>query len=208
MIEGISINDMKWNEKGLLCAVVQDYNSGEVLMQAYMNEEALRLTLETGYAHYFSRSRNCLWKKGETSGHVQKVLSAALDCDGDCILLGVEQTGVACHTGSRSCFFRKSAQPPCAGISFLAELERVVNDRKENPEEGSYTAYLFQKGIDKIAKKTGEEAVEAVIAAKNENKEEFVGECADLVYHLLVLLREKGVTLSEVCTELKARRGE
>ena len=208
MIEGIRINDMKWNEKGLLCAVVQDYNSGEVLMQAYMNEEALRLTLETGYAHYFSRSRNCLWKKGETSGHVQKVLSAALDCDGDCILLGVERTGVACHTGSRSCFFRKSAQPPCAGIPFLAELERVVNDRKENPEEGSYTAYLFQKGIDKIAKKTGEEAVEAVIAAKNENKEEFVGECADLVYHLLVLLREKGVTLSEVCTELKARRGE
>ena len=120
----------------------------------------------------------------------------------------MEQTGVACHTGSRSCFFRKSAQPPCAGIPFLAELERVVNDRKENPEEGSYTAYLFQKGIDKIAKKTGEEAVEAVIAAKNENKEEFVGECADLVYHLLVLLREKGVTLSEVCTELKARRGE
>lgn len=204
----MEIKNLKFDEKGLLCAIAQEYNSGEVLMQAYMNEEALRLTLETGYAHYFSRSRNRLWKKGEESGHVQKVVSLSVDCDGDCVLLGIEQEGAACHTGNRSCFFRKEIASPRAGIPFLAEVERVVKDRKDNPEEGSYTSYLFEKGIDKIAKKTGEEAVETVIAAKNENKEEFVGECADLMYHLLVLLQAKGVTLSDVCTQLKERRGE
>lgn len=204
----MEIKNLKFDEKGLLCAIAQEYNSGEVLMQAYMNEEALRLTLETGYAHYFSRSRNRLWKKGEESGHVQKVISLSVDCDGDCVLLGIEQEGAACHTGSRSCFFRKEIASPRAGIPFLAEVERVVKDRKDNPEEGSYTSYLFEKGIDKIAKKTGEEAVETVIAAKNENKEEFVGECADLMYHLLVLLQAKGVALSDVCTQLKERRGE
>lgn len=204
----MEIKNLKFDEKGLLCAIAQEYNSGEVLMQAYMNEEALRLTLETGYAHYFSRSRNRLWKKGEESGHVQKVISLSVDCDGDCVLLGIEQEGAACHTGNRSCFFRKEIASPRAGIPFLAEVERVVKDRKDNPEEGSYTSYLFEKGIDKIAKKTGEEAVETVIAAKNENKEEFVGECADLMYHLLVLLQAKGVALSDVCTQLKERRGE
>lgn len=204
----MEIKNLKFDEKGLLCAIAQEYNSGEVLMQAYMNEEALRLTLETGYAHYFSRSRNRLWKKGEESGHVQKVVSLSVDCDGDCVLLGIEQEGAACHTGNRSCFFRKEIASPRAGIPFLAEVERVVKDRKDNPEEGSYTSYLYERGIDKIAKKTGEEAVETVIAAKNENKEEFVGECADLTYHLLVLLQAKGVTLSDVCTQLKERRGE
>ena len=197
--------DVKFDERGLICAIAQDSASGDVLMQAYMNEEALNKTLETGYAHYYSRSRQCLWKKGETSGHVQKVLGVTFDCDRDCVLLSIEQTGAACHTGSRSCFFNVEKEEEGAGVRFLSELERVVDDRKQNPEEGSYTSYLFEKGIDKIAKKMGEEAVETVIASKNDSKEELVGETADLLYHLLVLLREKGVTLKDVCTELKSR---
>lgn len=200
--------NVKFDEKGLICAIAQDAYSGDVLMQAYMNKEALLKTAETGYAHYYSRSRKCLWKKGETSGHVQKVLGMTFDCDCDCLLLQIEQTGAACHTGSRSCFFQNEQVEKIAGVRFLAELERVIDDRKRNPVEGSYTSYLFEKGVDKIAKKTGEEAVETVIAAKNENEEEFVGECADLIYHLLVLLREKGVSLSSVCSELKNRHGE
>ncbi len=196
---------VKFDERGLICAIAQDSASGDVLMQAYMNEEALKKTLETGYAHYWSRSRQCLWKKGETSGHVQKVLGLTFDCDKDCVLLSIEQTGAACHTGSRSCFFNVEKEEEGAGVRFLSELERVVDDRKVHPEEGSYTSYLFEKGIDKIAKKLGEEAVETVIASKNDNKEELVGETADLLYHLLVLLREKEVTLKDVCTELKMR---
>ncbi|MBO5046718.1 MAG: bifunctional phosphoribosyl-AMP cyclohydrolase/phosphoribosyl-ATP diphosphatase HisIE [Clostridia bacterium] len=196
---------VKYDKNGLICAIAQDWESGEVLMQAYMNEEALRLTLETGYAHYFSRSRNCLWKKGETSGHVQKVRALSFDCDKDCLLMQIEQTGAACHTGNRTCFFDKIKEDEKAGVSFLCELERVINDRKENPEDGSYTSYLFERGVDKIAKKLGEEAVETVIASKNDEKGEFIGECADLLYHLLVLLREKEIPLSDVCTELKNR---
>ena len=198
---------VKYDERGLIAAIAQDCESGEVLMQAYMNEEALRETLRTGYAHYYSRSRKTLWKKGETSGHVQKVISAAFDCDRDCLLLQIEQTGAACHTGNRSCFFQTEIAGERAGAVFLGELARVVKDRKEHPAEGSYTSYLFEKGIDKIAKKTGEEAVEVVIAAKNADGEELVGECADLLYHLTVLMEEKGISLSDVCTELKKRHG-
>ena len=201
----MTTDQIKFDEKGLICAIAQDAASGDVLMQAYMNAEALEKTLQTGYAHYYSRSRKCLWKKGETSGHVQKVLGIAFDCDRDCVLLQIEQTGAACHTGSRSCFFNTERAEEDAGVRFLSELERVVADRRNNPVEGSYTSYLFEKGLDKIAKKTGEEAVEAVIAAKNDSKEEFVGECADLLYHLIVLLNEKGATISDVCTELKKR---
>ncbi len=197
--------NVKFDERGLICAIAQDYETGEVLMQAYMNEEALRLTSETGYAHYWSRSRKRLWKKGETSGHVQKVIAATFDCDRDCLLLQVEQTGAACHTGNRTCFFQEEIPSERAGATFFGELERVVKDRKAHPTEGSYTCYLFSKGVDKIAKKTGEEAVEVVIAAKNESREEFIGECADLWYHLQVLLEEKGVSLAELCTELKRR---
>ena len=198
---------VKYDERGLIAAIAQDCESGEVLMQAYMNEEALRETLRTGYAHYYSRSRKTLWKKGETSGHVQKVISAAFDCDRDCLLLQIEQTGAACHTGNRSCFFQTKIAGERAGAVFLGELARVVKDRKEHPAEGSYTSYLFEKGIDKIAKKSGEEAVEVVIAAKNADREELVGECADLLYHLTVLMEEKGISLSDVCTELKKRHG-
>ena len=195
---------LKFDEKGLLCAIAQDYESGEVLMQAYMNEEAYEKTLETGYAHYWSRSRGKLWKKGEESGHVQKVPGIYLDCDRDCVLLKVEQEGAACHTGNYTCFYT-SVKECGAGAEMLGQLQRIVKDRKENPEEGSYTSYLFEKGVDKIAKKAGEEAVELVIAAKNKDKAEIVGECADLLYHTMVLLADADVKLSDVCTELKNR---
>ena len=195
---------LKFDGNGLICAIAQDYESGEVLMQAYMNREAFDKTLETGYAHYWSRSRQKLWKKGEESGHLQKVIGVYLDCDSDCVLLKVQQTGAACHTGNYTCFFTPVRE--CGvGAEMLGKLQRIVEDRKENPEEGSYTNYLFDKGVDKIAKKTGEEAVELVIAAKNGDKEEIVGECADLFYHTLVLLANAGVKLSDVCTELKNR---
>lgn len=198
--------NVKFDDKGLICAIAQDIESGEVLMQAYMNAEALELTRQTGYAHYWSRSRNKLWKKGEESGHLQQVVSMTFDCDRDCVLLKIRQTGVACHTGSYSCFFDfLQGDREAIGAEMLGKLQRIVDDRKQNPVEGSYTSYLFEKGIDKIAKKAGEEAVEMVIASKNDDKEELVGECADLFYHTLVLLREKGVSLSDVCTELNKR---
>ena len=199
------MENVKFDKNGLICAIAQDYETGEVLMQAYMNAEALDATLKTGYAHYYSRSRQKLWKKGEESGHTQKVVSAAFDCDRDCILLQIEQTGVACHTGERSCFHDPVVTSAQGGLTFLGELVRVVEDRKNNPVEGSYTAYLFSRGVDKIAKKMGEEAVEVVIASKNDDKEDLTREIADLTYHLLVLMEEKGVSLADVCTELKKR---
>ncbi len=198
------MEELKFDARGLVCAIAQDYESGEVLMQAYMNEEAYRLTLETGYAHYWSRSRQKLWKKGEESGHLQKVRGVYVDCDRDCVLLKVEQTGAACHTGNYSCFYTPVKE--CGmGAEMLGVLQRIVEDRRDHPADGSYTTYLFEKGVDKIAKKTGEEAVELVIAAKGGKKEEIVGECADLFYHTLVLLADAGVKLSDVCTELKER---
>ena len=199
------MENVKFDKNGLICAIAQDYETGEVLMQAYMNAEALDATLKTGYAHYYTRSRQKLWKKGEESGHTQKVVSAAFDCDRDCILLQIEQTGAACHTGERSCFHDPVVTSAQGGLTFLGELVRVVEDRKNNPVEGSYTAYLFGRGVDKIAKKMGEEAVEVVIASKNDDKEDLTREIADLTYHLLVLMEEKGVSLADVCTELKKR---
>lgn len=202
------MENVKFDANGLICAIAQDYETGEVLMQAYMNAEALEKTLETGYAHYFSRSRRKLWKKGETSGHTQKVISASFDCDRDCLLMQVEQKGAACHTGNRSCFFDRVISGDREGLTFLGELARIVADRKEHPVEGSYTAYLFSRGVDKIAKKMGEEAVETVIASKNDDKAELTHELSDLMYHLLVLMREKEVSLSDLCTELVRRHNK
>ncbi len=205
----IDFSKIKYDEKGLFVAIAQDFESGEVLMQAFMNEESLRLTLETGYATYYSRSRQKLWKKGEESGHLQKVVTADFDCDNDCLLLKVIQTGAACHTGAYSCFFnRVVGEKEEIGAEMLGRLQRIVADRKENPQEGSYTSYLFSRGMDKIAKKAGEEAVEMVIAAKNPDEDELVGECADLLYHTLVLLQERNIPLSRVCTELNKRHEE
>ena len=199
--------EVKFNSHGLVPAIAQDARTGKVLMQAYMNKEAYDLTLETGYAHYYSRSRQKLWKKGETSGNVQKIVSVSLDCDGDSVLLQVEQTGVACHTGEYSCFFNTVQEKErIANSSLLYELYDVIADRKINPKEGSYTNYLFEKGIDKILKKVGEENAEVIIASKNPGTYELRYEAADLIYHLLVLMNEKGLSLTELFTELQSRR--
>lgn len=192
---------------GLVPAIAQDVHTGEVLMLAYMDREALEKTLETGYAHYHSRSRDALWKKGETSGHTQRVLSVRLDCDRDALLLLVEQKGAACHTGSRTCFFSPlKEQQNAPDPQILFTLRDVIRSRRENPAEGSYTNYLFEKGIDKILKKVGEESAEVIIAAKNEGTAELQYETADLLYHLLVLLEEKGLALEAVLGELRGRR--
>lgn len=214
----VDVSMVKFDEKGLVPAVVQEEN-GQVLMLAYMNEESLKKTLETGYAHYFSRSRQSLWKKGETSGNVQKVKEISYDCDGDTLLLRVHQTGVACHTGTYSCFSgRKLMGTEEKGIAVvpqehqvalakvLNDLYDVIQDRRLNPVEGSYTNYLFEKGQDKILKKVGEEAVETVIASKNQAKDEIVYEMGDLWYHCLVLLAYHNITPEELFNELMKRR--
>jgi len=272
------LEKVKYNADGLVPAIAQDIRTDEVLMLAWMNEESLRKTIETGKAHYFSRSRQKLWLKGETSGHFQKVRSISIDCDADTLLLKVEQTGSACHTGHRSCFFTrletdelksgmdmrdagmreradaeefsadgekvaaacsesaeagekstmtgaentvsagaesaaagaKNAAPGSKGIAagpeVLGEVFDVITDRKINPREGSYTNYLFTKGLDKILKKVGEEASEVVIASKNGDRKEISAEIADLIYHIMVLIAERGMTLTDIYEELNNRK--
>ena len=202
---------ISFDEKGLAPVITQDIKTGAVLMLAYMNREALQLTLDTGYAVYFSRSRQALWKKGETSGHVQKVRAIHYDCDGDALLLMVEQTGEACHTGEYSCFHHAlkglaegAERAPSPAV--LQEVYNVIADRRAHPKEGSYTNYLLAKGVEKICKKVGEEASETIIAAVKGSKEELRYEAADLVYHLLVLLFNQGLTPAELWAELEKRR--
>ena len=201
-------SSFKLNSDGLIPVIVQDYKTDQVLMMAYMNEEAYEATLHSGRMTYFSRSRQSLWLKGETSGHFQYVKSLSLDCDNDTILAKVRQVGAACHTGSRSCFFQPLARKEYADTNPLKVFEDVVHvilDRKENPKEGSYTNYLFDKGIDKILKKVGEEATEIIIAAKNPDPEEIKYEISDFLYHVMVLMAEKGVTWEEITEELANR---
>lgn len=199
--------DIKYNAHGLVPVVTQDYYTGEVLMLAYMNETSLNLTIETKIMHYFSRSRNELWKKGETSGNIQEVKSLSYDCDGDTILAKVKQTGVACHTGNKTCFFNPILEDIEKKKSFniLADIYKTIEDRDKNPKEGSYTNYLLEKGIDKILKKVGEEATESVIAAKNNDKEEITNEVSDLLYHLSVMLYDRKITWEEVFKILEDR---
>lgn len=196
--------DIKYDENGLVPAIAQDLGTGEVLMLAYMNEESLKLTIETGYAHYYSRSRKELWKKGETSGHLQEVKGIYYDCDGDSILLKINQVGVACHTGSYSCFSNPIKEYESVNDT-LNELYKVIMDRKLNPVEGSYTKYLFEEGVDKILKKVGEETSEVIIGAKN-SKEELIYEASDLIYHMIVLLVNQGISPGEILEELSKRR--
>lgn len=214
------IDGLKFDEKGLLPAIIQDYQSGQVLMLAYMNKDSLARTLESGKTWFYSRSRQRLWQKGEESGHIQVVKEIYFDCDSDCLLIKVAQTGVACHTGHYSCFYRsldgKEIESPAFDLSaiydaqegpaILYELYDIILERKEKMPEGSYTAYLFKEGLDKILKKLGEENAEVIIAAKNRDKAELAYETADLLYHLLVLLAEQGVSLAEIFSELKSRR--
>lgn len=200
--------DFKVNADGLVPAVVQDYKTGEVLMLAYMNEASFEATLRTGRMTYFSRSRQELWLKGETSGHFQYVKALYLDCDNDTVLAKVAQVGAACHTGKRSCFFQELVRKEYKETNPLRVFEDVygvILDRKEHPKEGSYTNYLFDKGIDKILKKLGEEATEIVIAAKNPDAEEVKYEMADFLYHMMVLMAEKGVPWEEITEELANR---
>lgn len=204
----LSFADLEKNSAGLVPCIVQDYRNDEVLMLAYMNEESFNKTIETGIMTYFSRSRQELWIKGGTSGHFQYVKELKADCDRDTLLAKVNQIGAACHTGSRSCFFNemlKHEYDEKNAFAVLSDLYKVVADRKANPREGSYTNYLFDKGMDKILKKCGEEAAEMIIAAKNPNAEELKYEMADLLYHMTVLMVECGVDWEDVVEELAKR---
>jgi phosphoribosyl-ATP pyrophosphohydrolase/phosphoribosyl-AMP cyclohydrolase len=202
-------SDFKKNSDGMVPVIVQDYRTLEVLMMAYMNEEAFEHTLKCGKMTYYSRSRQELWLKGETSGHYQYVKSLTADCDMDTILARVSQVGAACHTGARSCFFneitKKDYEESANPLQVFEDVLNVIKDRKVHPKEGSYTNYLFDKGIDKILKKLGEEATEIVIAAKNPNANEVKYEISDFLYHMMVLMVEKDVSWEEITTELANR---
>ena len=204
----LDFSEFKLNSDGLIPVIVQDHKTNEVLMMAYMNEEAFDSTVKTGRMTYYSRSRKCQWVKGETSGHFQYVKSLAIDCDKDTLLAKVEQVGAACHTGNRSCFYTTIVGADYDAKNPLQVFESVYNtivDRREHPKEGSYTNYLFEKGIDKILKKVGEEATEIVIAAKNPNPEEIKYEISDFLYHAMVLMVERGVTWEDITNELAGR---
>ena len=206
---------IKFDQQGLVPAIIQDASNGTVLMLAYMNRESLTKTLETGTTWFYSRSRQELWNKGATSGHVQTVKELLYDCDGDTLLVKVEQTGAACHEGTYSCFSRRfgeaestlTERPQVLDAAVLPELFAVLEDRRQNPQAGSYTSSLFAKGEDRILKKIGEEAAETIIAAKNHSQGEVIYEMADLWYHCLVLLAAHNISLSELMEELAKRRG-
>lgn len=198
------IDKIKFNGHGLVPCIVQDVYTKEVLMLAYMNEESLKKSIETKETWFYSRSRQELWNKGATSGHKQIIKKMSYDCDGDTILVEVEQIGVACHTGAKSCFFETIFEEEDK-VFDLGKLYNLIKERKENPVEGSYTNYLFDKGIDKILKKVGEESAEVIIAAKNPDLTELQYELSDLVYHSLVLMVERGLELKDIAEELKKR---
>ncbi|PTV93261.1 phosphoribosyl-ATP pyrophosphatase /phosphoribosyl-AMP cyclohydrolase [Halanaerobium saccharolyticum] len=225
IIDKLEEIDFKFNQQGLMPAVVQDYQTKDVLMVAYVNEESLNLSLEKGETVFFSRSRQEIWHKGATSGNTQEIKEIYYDCDQDTILFLVDPAGPACHTGKTSCFYRKIAEDTDAKAEEMMEMqqqaqnieaefetEKVVDflydlilSRKEEMPEGSYTTYLFEEGIDKILKKVGEESAEVIIASKNEPDEELIYESADLVYHMLVLLAERCITPDQIRAELKKR---
>lgn len=204
----ISFDKFKKNSDGMVPVIVQDYKTDKVLMLAYMNEEAFNLTIKTGKMTYYSRSRDEIWVKGLTSGHYQYVKELSMDCDLDTMLAKVYQVGVPCHTGAETCFFNelvKKEFDESNPIHVFEDVYKTILDRKEHPKEGSYTNYLFDKGIDKILKKVGEEATEIVIAAKNPDPQEIKYEISDFLYHVMVLMAEKGVTWKEITKELSRR---
>ncbi len=206
-----SMENLRFDERGLIPAVVQDAESGTVLMLAYMSRESLSLTLETGQTHFWSRSRNTLWHKGETSGNVQTVRSIRYDCDADALLVKVDQKGQACHTGEYSCFYSSLGEVGAGAAGFgevIGNLSRVIHRRNLERPEDSYTVKMLDGGIDRILKKVGEEAGEVIIAAKNHRPEEISWEVADLLYHILVMLESEGVPLSLIAGELEKRVGQ
>jgi phosphoribosyl-AMP cyclohydrolase / phosphoribosyl-ATP pyrophosphohydrolase len=233
------IQDLKFDEHGLIPAIVQDDATNEVLMIAYMNAESMARTLQTGETWFWSRSRQELWRKGATSGHTQQVLDLRVDCDGDALLLRVKPNGPACHTGERTCFFRNTDEtgsklkplapapveekrieaPISPSLSvvnlgamnlgiLLQDLYTLIGERKDQRPEGSYTSYLFNSGLDKILKKVGEESAETIIAAKNDDRKQLSAEISDLLYHLLVLMAERDVSLEDILNELGHRAGK
>ncbi|WP_174728683.1 bifunctional phosphoribosyl-AMP cyclohydrolase/phosphoribosyl-ATP diphosphatase HisIE [Mesobacillus harenae] len=216
----MSLQELKYDANGLIPAIVQDASSKEVLTLAYMNEESLQKSLETGETWFYSRSRQELWHKGVTSGNTQTIVEIKLDCDKDALVVLVKPTGPACHTGAISCFseelykaedtqgIAETGKAADSDVAILIELERLIADREKERPEGAYTTYLFEKGVDKILKKVGEEASEVIIAAKNRDAEELKWESADLLYHLLVLLQEQKLPLKEVLGVLRERHNK
>jgi phosphoribosyl-AMP cyclohydrolase / phosphoribosyl-ATP pyrophosphohydrolase len=218
----IVIQSLKFDEQGLIPAIVQDSRTNEILTLAYMNAESLSRTLQTGETWFWSRSRQELWHKGETSGNFQRVVDIRIDCDGDALIVLVDPEGPACHLGEQTCFHRNisesSHEPVQPGLSLvkqsslelgilLDELYQLIEDRKEKRPEGSYTTYLFNAGLDKILKKVGEESAETIIAAKNRSTQQMTAEISDLLYHLLVLMSECDIRLEDIFKELKKRAG-
>ncbi|KGR90767.1 phosphoribosyl-ATP pyrophosphatase [Ureibacillus massiliensis 4400831 = CIP 108448 = CCUG 49529] len=203
------MDGLKFDEKGLITAVVQDAQSKEVLTVAYMNEESLQKTIETGETWFYSRSRQELWHKGATSGNIQKVVSIKADCDQDALVVEVIPAGPACHNGTTSCFTEQVVEKESVGsVDIIPQLVEIIRKREADMPEGAYTTYLFEKGIDKICKKVGEEATEVVIGAKNRDAQEVTWEAADLIYHLLVLLQEQKISVYDVLAVLKTRHEE
>lgn len=201
----LDINELKFDDRGLIHAVVVDAVTKQVLTVAYMNEESLRISMAEGRTCFWSRSRQELWRKGETSGNVQHIVSITADCDADALVVVVEKDGPACHTGSDSCFFRPVWHSDTLQDFSLQGLYDLLADRKSARPEGSYTSYLFDKGIDKILKKVGEESTEVIIAAKADDRKETVYELADLAYHAMVLMVQMGISVEDVHRELASR---
>ena len=201
----MEIEKVKFDKKGLVPAIIQDYYTKEVLTLAYMNKESLEITLRDKRTCFYSRSRQELWLKGETSGNYQNVVSVKYDCDVDALLVEVKKEGPACHTGSESCFFNSLFEAENYSNFSPEKLYNLIKDRKVNPEEKSYTSYLFEKGLDKILKKVGEECIEVIIGAKNNDNDELKYEIADLYYHTLVLMIEQGLSIQDIKEELAKR---
>ena len=201
----MNIDDLKFDEKGLIPAVVQDYYSKQVLTVAYMNRESLEISMREGRTCFFSRSRQQIWRKGETSGNTQEIVTIKADCDLDALVVEVIKKGPACHTGSESCFFNPVYQSETQQDFSMEALYELLKGRKTNPKEGSYTTYLYQKGIDKILKKVGEECTEVIVAGKGGDKAETIFEISDLAYHVMVLMVEMGIEPKDIFAQLASR---
>lgn len=199
------IDQLKFDEKGLIPAVIVEAGTHQLLMVAYMNRESLKISMETGKTCFWSRSRQELWTKGETSGNYQHIVSITADCDLDTLKVVVEKDGPACHTGAETCFFNPVYQSEEKSDFTLDALMELIRGRKTNPQEGSYTTYLFQKGLDKILKKIGEESTEVIIAAKDDDPKETIYEISDLVYHVMVMMIQQGISLADIRRELASR---
>lgn len=199
------IDQLKFDEKGLIPAVIVEAGTHRLLMVAYMNRESLKISMETGKTCFWSRSRQELWTKGETSGNYQHIVSITADCDLDTLKVVVEKDGPACHTGAETCFFNPVYQSEEKSDFTMDALMELIRGRKTNPQEGSYTTYLFQKGLDKILKKIGEESTEVIIAAKDNDQKETIYEISDLVYHVMVMMIEQGISLEDIRRELASR---